>query len=157
MRYFSPVKYTEILKKYSDKYHIDKNLIYAVIKTESDFKSDARSKKGAVGLMQITPETGTWLANKIGIKNYNDKMLLDPDTNINMGTWYITDLWNEFKNVNLVLAAYNGGRGNVTNWLKNTSFSKNGKDLDKIPFVETDRYVKTVLKYYNIYSSLYGR
>jgi soluble lytic murein transglycosylase len=153
-----PLKHTEYIKKYSREYKIDPFFIAALIKAESNFQVKAQSHKNANGLMQITGDTGEWIATKMNIENYNEAMLYDPETNIKMGCWYINDLRNEFgNNTELILAAYNAGRGNVNNWLQNQNYSSDGKELDYIPFKETDQYIKRIETNYNIYKFLYKK
>lgn len=156
IKVFYPLKYSDYVIKYSRKYDLDPYFVTAVIKTESNFNENARSSKNAYGLMQITSDTAEWVASKMNIDNFNTSMLYDPETNINMGCWYLDDLKKEFNgNMELVLAAYNGGRGNVEKWLKSEKHSSNGKDLEYIPFKETDKYVKKVKVSYNVYKYLY--
>lgn len=156
LKLFYPVKYSNQILKYSEKYDIDPYYVTAIIKTESNFNVNAKSSKGAYGLMQITDSTASWAAEKMSIKNYNKDMLYDPDFNINMGCWYLNELKNEFNgNMDLVLAAYNGGRGNVQKWLNDSKHSSDGKNLHYIPFQETDKYVKKVKSNYEIYKKLY--
>lgn len=108
--------------------------------------------------MQITPDTALWASQKMGVSNYNVSMLNNPEFNIKMGCWYLNDLKQEFNgNMDLVLAAYNGGRGNVEKWLKNSNHSSDGKNLHYIPFKETDKYVKRVKVTYNIYTFIYSK
>ncbi|MCM8710357.1 lytic transglycosylase domain-containing protein [Clostridium sp. SYSU_GA19001] len=153
-----PLRYTEWILRYSKEYDLSPYLVAAVIKTESNFKPKAKSNKGAYGLMQITSLTGEWAAKEMKIENYKEDMLLEPEFNIKMGCWYIDNLKKEFKgNMDLVLAAYNGGRGNVQKWLADLNNSKDGKNLHYIPFKETDQYVKRVKVNYNIYKFLYGK
>ncbi len=157
IKHFFPLKYSENIIKYSYKYELDPYLVAAVIKTESNFNKEAKSNKNAYGLMQITPDTAEWAAEKMSIKNFNTSMLKDAEFNINMGCWYLDNLKEEFdNNIELVLAAYNGGRGNVQKWLKNEEHSVDGKKLNYIPFKETDKYVKKVKVNYNIYKYLYS-
>ena len=73
-----------------------------------------------------------------------------------MGCWYLDNLRDEFNNMDLVIAAYNAGRGNVNEWLKNIDYSSDGKTLNYIPFPETRAYVDKVNSYYNIYKFLYA-
>lgn len=156
-RMFYPLSYETHIKKYSKEYDINPYLVAAVIKVESNFEKEAISKKNARGLMQLTPSTAKWAAEKIKIDNFDVAMLFDPETNIRMGCWYINDLRREFgPDMKILLAAYNGGRGNVKKWLKDEEHSKDGKNLDYIPFKETDEYVKKVEVNYNIYKYLYG-
>lgn len=153
-----PFKYSDYIYEYSKEYNLDPYLVAAVIKTESNFRPNAKSAKDAYGLMQITPETAKWLAEKMNIENFSVDMLNQPKFNIRMGCWYLNDLKKEFKNnMDLVLAAYNGGRGNVQKWLKDYEHSKDGKNLHYIPFKETDKYVKKVKVNYNIYKYLYEK
>lgn len=156
-RLFFPLKYQDNIIKYSKKYNLDFYLVAAVIKTESNFNERAKSNKDAYGLMQITPDTAEWAAEKMNISNFKTEMLYDPEFNISMGCWYLDNLKEEFKgNPDVVLAAYNGGRGNVQKWLKSSDHSLDGKNLSYIPFKETDKYVKKVKVNYSIYKYLYG-
>jgi soluble lytic murein transglycosylase len=153
---FYPLKYSSYIKEYSQRYDLDPYMVMAIIRTESGFKENVRSNKNAIGLMQITPDTAQWAAQKMKIDNFNEDMLDDPEFNIKMGCWYINDLKSEFNNnMDLVLAAYNGGRGNVKKWLSNLNHSYDGKNLDYIPFKETDKYVKKVKVSYKVYKYLY--
>lgn len=151
-----PLSYTEYINKYSKEYNIDPFLISAIINVESKYNKRAISHKQAKGLMQIGPGTGEWASEELEIKDYNIDTLYDPETNIQIGTWYLDRLKNEFNNdINLVLAAYNGGSGNVQKWIKDKRYSHNGKDLHKIPFKETENYVKNVKSNYKIYKIIY--
>lgn len=150
-----PLKYIKIVEEKSDKYNLDPALVMAVINVESHFNEKAVSNKGAKGLMQITEGTGLWASESIGINNYNDEKLFEPETNIEIGTWYLNKLIQQFDNVDVALAAYNGGSGNVEKWLKDTRYSKDGKTLFEIPFTETKNYVSKVNNKYNIYRKIY--
>lgn len=156
LHYLYPLKYKDIIFKYSYENNIDPYFVASVIKVESNFNKDAKSSKNAAGLMQMTPETAIWVASEMKIEHYKESMLLDPETNIKMGCWYLKDLNEEFDgNKDLMLAAYNGGRGNVNKWLKDKEKSKDGKTLIFIPFKETDKYVKKVNATYSIYKKIY--
>ncbi|OAA91842.1 Soluble lytic murein transglycosylase precursor [Clostridium ljungdahlii] len=155
-KYCYPLKYSNYVAKYSKQYDLDPYFVMAVIKAESNFKEDVRSNKNAIGLMQITPDTAEWAADKMGVSNFQDSMLNDPDFNIRMGCWYLNNLKLEFNNnIDLILAAYNGGRGNVEKWLKDSDHSKDGKNIQYIPFKETDKYIKRVKVNYRVYKYLY--
>ncbi|MGH4051048.1 MAG: lytic transglycosylase domain-containing protein [Clostridium sp.] len=154
---FYPVKYEEQIFKYSEKYNVDPALVIAVIRAESNFDEKATSHRGAYGLMQIMPDTATWIAESMKLKDFNVEELHDKEINVDMGCWYINNLNTEFNgNIDLVLAAYNGGRGNVQKWLKNAEYSSDGKTLNTIPYEETDKYVKKVKTNYNVYVKIYG-
>lgn len=153
---FFPIYYPEYIYKYSHDYNLNPYLVAAVIKTESNYNPKAQSVKNAYGLMQITSDTGEWAAKEMKLNNYETEKLLEPEFNISMGCWYIDNLKKEFNNnIDLVLAAYNGGRGNVEKWLVDSTHSKDGKNLHYIPFKETDKYIKKVKVSYNIYKFLY--
>lgn len=155
---FFPLKYSDNIIKYSQEYNLDPFLVAAVIKTESNFDEGAKSNKNAYGLMQITSDTAEWAAEKMNVNNFKTEMLYNPDFNIRMGCWYLNNLKEEFNNnTELVLAAYNGGRGNVQKWLKSAEHSSDGKNLHYIPFKETDKYIKKVKVNYNIYKYLYQK
>ena len=147
-----PVKYDEYVVLYSDKYNIDTSLVYSVMKNESGFSENARSMRDAIGLMQITADTGAWIASEISVTDYS---LSDPETNIMFSCWYLEYLTDRFDNLETALAAYNAGEGVVSRWLKDPEISSNGSRLDIIPYGETDRYVKRVINTYNIYNKLY--
>ena len=157
--YPMPEEYKPFVEKYSEEYGVPKELIYAVIKTESGFDSSAVSNKGAVGLMQIMPATFEWLTNDILHEHLGKGMLYDPETNIKYGTYYLSRLYGRFGDWDTALAAYNGGEGNVSEWLSDPRYSDDGKKLniDKIPseFKETENYVKKVNKAQKKYNELY--
>ena len=118
-KHYYPLKYKTEIVKYSKVYDVDPNLVLAVIRAESNFDDKATSSRCAYGLMQIMPDTATWIAENMKLKDFNVEKLYNDELNINMGCWYINNLNTEFNgNIDLVLAAYNGGRGNVQNGLK---------------------------------------
>ena len=152
-----PIKYSNYVDYFALEYNLDKYLIYSIIKVESNFNEVAISNKGAVGLMQIMPETGEWISQKMGMLYYTEDMLVDTETNIKLGCFYLSDLAEEFHgDINLILAAYNGGRGNVKNWLSDPKYSSDGRNLSNIPFKETSDYLIKVKMAYNVYKFLYG-
>lgn len=156
-KYVFPYKYSEYIDSYSAEYDVDPLLVLSVIKTESDFNESALSNRGAKGLMQIMDKTGEWAAEEIGVNYFMPNMLFDPELNIRMGCWYLANLEMEFTDLDLVIAAYNGGSGNVNKWLKDPEYSKDGQKLDYIPFKETKKYVDKVNTNYSIYKYLYSR
>lgn len=146
-----PVAYGEWITEYSEKNSLDPFLVMAVIKQESNFVPEAHSGV-AGGLMQLTPETAQWNANVLGITNYD---YMDPETNINLGCHYLKYLIDHYSNVDTALAAYNGGMGNVDEWLNNSEYSNDGITLDYIPFDETRNYIVKVNDYWEHYTELY--
>ncbi|HOV79899.1 MAG TPA: lytic transglycosylase domain-containing protein [Bacillota bacterium] len=157
-RFFYPFPYRETTFQYARRFGVDPFLIAAVIKGESNFNKYAVSDRGARGLMQIMPETGGWVAGQLGDTAFNPDQLFDPETNIKYGSWYIADLAEEFHgDPVLVLAAYNGGRSNVKEWLANRELTGGESTVEQIPFPETRHFVKKVLKYRYIYRLLYSQ
>jgi soluble lytic murein transglycosylase len=155
-QYIYPFPKKQAVFYYAEHNDLDPYLVAAVIRTESKFFSEARSVKGAIGLMQIMPETGRWVAGEINYPDFSTEDLYDPDINIRFGTWYLASLKGEFQaNENLMLAAYNGGRGNVKQWMRQFSWSENFREVDQIPFRETREYVKKVLDAREKYRKLY--
>ncbi|MCH3958631.1 MAG: lytic transglycosylase domain-containing protein [Selenomonas sp.] len=155
-KYFYVYPYHETVMKYADMYQVDSNLTAAVIKSESKFKHEAHSHRGAVGLMQLMPDTAEWIAKQLGDTGYSIEALHEPDRNIRYGTWYLSSLEREFHgNDILALAAYNAGRGNVHDWMKENNWSDNFKDIDAIPYKETRDYVRQVIGDQKKYRELY--
>lgn len=151
-----PLSYKGLINQYSREFDIDPYLIAAIINVESNFNKKALSPKEARGLMQITSQTGEWAARELGIEDFQVDLLYNPEINIQIGAWYLNQLGKEFnQRLQLVLAAYNGGSGNVSRWLENEEYCEDGENLKKIPFQETDKYVDKVLKNHKIYKNLY--
>ena len=151
-RYFYPLKYKEVVFEYADYYGLSRALVFAVIKTESSFNKNAQSNKGAKGLMQITDKTAKYIADKLGIENYD---IFDIETNINFGCFYIKYLYNKFKDIKTALVAYNAGEGNVALWLLDNAFSDDGKILKEIPFSESKEYLSKIEQNFVKYKKLY--
>ena len=156
VRMMFPLKYKTQVVKYSLESGLDPFLVFAVIKAESSFNPNAVSPKNARGLMQITDRTGIWGARILKLKDFNVDMLYDPDINIRIGCWYLKTLMKEFNNnEELVIIAYNGGSGNVSEWLKDRKYSDSGGSVERIPFKETEAFLKRVKNFYKIYKVLY--
>ena len=138
-----PLDHRENVERWAAEYGVPRELVFAVIKTESRFDPNALSNVGAVGLMQLLPSTADEIARKLGITEYD---LYDADTNVRLGTYYLAYLFrntgSSWKNA---VAAYNCGIGRVKLWLADKSYSSGGRELDVIPIDETRRYVDQVL------------
>lgn len=151
-----PMSYKNSINTYSKEFGVDPYLVAAIINVESSYDKMALSNKEARGLMQISPSTGRWAAEDLEIEDFTLDLLFEPETNIMIGTWYLNMLSKEFDdNIQLILAAYNGGSGNVTKWLENDEYCEDGIYLKKIPFEETRDYIEKVLKNYKVYKTLY--
>jgi soluble lytic murein transglycosylase len=137
--------------------NLDPNLVYALIRVESKYNPYAKSEKGAIGLMQITSNTGKYIAGLMKDKKFSESELYTPEINIKYGCYYMSKLLKDFdNNINCMLAAYNGGEGKVRKWLKSGGNDKSELDASLIPFSETRDYVFRVNKNYKIYKWLYG-
>lgn len=151
-----PVNYLEEIQKYSNEYGVDPKVVLAIMRVESNFKTDATSKVNAKGLMQVLPDTAKHVAKLLNI-DANSIDLNDAETNIKIGTYYIKYLMQNFSNMDTVYAAYNGGIGNVNTWLKDSKYSSDGVSLYNIPSSETKHYVNKVNKALKAYEILYGK
>lgn len=156
MRFVYMWDYQQDIITYSKKNKVDPFLVAAIIKNESGFDNKAVSHVGAVGLMQIMPETGRWIAGQMGLKDYQEANLYQTRTNIRMGCWYLSELAYEFKNnLALMLIAYNAGRGQTRQWMQQYRWNDDFNDVNAIPFPDTREYVTRVLqdrdKYYLLY------
>lgn len=149
-----PKKYEDIVNEVSIKYNLKPQLIYAVIKTESNFDPNAKSPAGAIGLMQITEDTFNWLQSMTK-ENLDLMYLYDPYVNINYGAKFLSVLRDKYYSDEVVLSAYNAGMTSVERWLKDENISLLGEQLNYIPYKETRNYVKKVIKTQDMYEKLY--
>lgn len=153
-----PRTYNEFVSVYAEKYGVDKNLIFAVIKAESNFNDNAVSHRNAVGLMQIMEDTAKDVAKKYGIdidNNNAKEEIKNVQNNINIGTKYLSVLIDTYGNKELAVAAYNAGIGTVNTWIEKGVIKADGSDIEKIPYKETNTYVRKILRNYKIYEELY--
>ena len=140
-----PLNYVEIIFQYAEEYELDPYIICGVIHTESKFDAKAVSSVGARGLMQVMPDTGAWIAQKMGIKDFEEEQLFDPDMNIRMGCWYLNYLFSLFPNKpDVVFAAYNTGPGRISGWLKQKEYNDGEGNLINIPYNATRKYIEKV-------------
>jgi len=130
------IPYRDEIEKFSYKYGVDIYLVTAIIKAESDFDRYALSSAGAVGLMQVMPNTAEWLCENMELA-YDYDRLFEAEFNINLGTFYMSYLLKSFE-LDFALAAYNAGEGKVREW------QSRGIGIEDIPYAETREYVKRV-------------
>jgi len=150
----SPVFYKELIYKYSEIYELDPLLASAVIKVESNFQAYAQSNRGAIGLMQIMPETGKEMARRLKIKPFVASDLNNPEINIKIGLYYLARSKKQFNgDVYLALAAYNGGSANVQKWLAEKKIDTDGAVV-QIPFEETKGFVQKVMLHYEWFKNV---
>lgn len=150
-------EYEEYVEKYSKQYNVDENLVYAVIKAESNFNSNAKSSKDAIGLMQLIESTAQEICKKTDLQLSNQNLkekLLEPEVNINIGTKYLSILIEKYKSIEVAVTAYNAGIGTVDNWIEKGIIKADGSDIENIPYKETNNYVRKILRDYKIYSNL---
>ncbi|UYJ16944.1 MAG: lytic transglycosylase domain-containing protein [Veillonellaceae bacterium] len=132
-----------LIEKSAEEQHVSPSLLQAVILTESKFDAKAVSHVGAVGMMQLMPETAEWISEESGLPADD---LNRPDENIPLGAWYLNFLLKKYHNNEvLALAAYNAGRGNVDEWVEKYNWGEGFSKVDEIPFPETREFVKTVV------------
>jgi soluble lytic murein transglycosylase len=141
-----PLRYESIVRSHAQHYDLDPALLAAVIYQESKFRPDARSDSGAIGLMQLRPETAQGIAIRTGGHAFTTNDLLDPEINIRYGSWYLQHLFRKYGEERLVLAAYNAGQGNVDSW------RASGEDIQ---FAETRAYVDRVESLKQVYRDAY--
>lgn len=156
LRSIYPIHYMDLINIHSENSRLDPYLIAAIVSVESSFQPNAVSPKGAVGLMQVMPNTGMWAATHLGLHEFETDQLFEPDINICIGVWCLTRLIREFdSNIPVALASYNGGEANVRQWISNGTWSGSVDDIEHIPFPETRKYVQKVLAMYSYYKWLY--
>jgi soluble lytic murein transglycosylase len=148
-RLFYPFYYRPAIEQQAKVFGLDPLFVATVIRQESGFRPHARSGVGAVGLMQIMPKTAQWASAQLGIKNFDVSTLEDPSVNLRVGCWYLRYLFTQFHDPAMVLAAYNGGEGNLAYW-----GTLQGEQL-KHAFPETQGYVAQGMKTYARYKALY--
>jgi soluble lytic murein transglycosylase len=140
-----PLRHEDIIRQQSADKDLDPSLVAGVIYAESRFR-DATSHAGARGLMQITPATADYIAQKSGGTKFEQGDLATPQINISYGAWYLRYLLDRYDgNEVLALCAYNGGEGNVDKWLRDAHVADTAFTLSRVPFAETREYVKRVL------------
>jgi soluble lytic murein transglycosylase len=152
-----PLRHEDIIRQQAADKGLDASLLAGVIYTESRFR-DQTSHAGARGLMQITPATANYIAQKSGGTRFEQGDLATPQINISYGSWYLRYLLDRYDgNVVLALCAYNGGEGNVDKWLQEAHVADTAFTLDRVPFAETREYVRRVLDARKDYREQYPR
>lgn len=149
-----PLKYEQEIIKAGEKYDLEPQLIAAVIYSESKFQEDATSSVGAMGLMQLMPETFQWLCDKRG-EEHSSVELYDPFVNIDYGSYYLSWLYEHFGDIYTACAAYNAGIGAVEGWLESDTYTNDGVTLSYIPYSETSNYVAKIQNAVPKYNELY--
>jgi len=146
-RLWFPLRYASIVRGHAANYHLNAALLAAVIDEESKFNADAKSRTGAIGLMQLQPETARGIAVRTGGSKFVTSDLYDPEINVRYGAWYLRHLLDKYRNERTALAAYNAGQENVDRWLAKR---------EQVQFPETRAYVDRVERLKDIYRRTYA-
>jgi soluble lytic murein transglycosylase len=152
-----PLQYQDIIRQQAADKHLDPALIAGVIYAESKF--DPRtSRAGAQGLMQLLPQTATYLAKRSGGTGFSAGDLTAPEVNIAYGSYYLRFLIDHYSGqVTPALAAYNGGISNVDRWLQASGSDAHAFTISDIPYPETRAYVERVLRAQRDYRRTYPK
>ncbi len=142
-----PLEYEQIVRGHARNYQLDPALLAAVIYQESKFRANAKSDAGAIGLMQLQPETAKGIAIRTGGSRFQTSDLYNPEINVRYGSWYLRHLLNKYGDEKTALAAYNAGQRNVDQW------RAEGKEIQ---FAETRAYVDHVEDLKGVYRDAYG-
>jgi soluble lytic murein transglycosylase len=134
MKILWPYEFPDLVARESERNGLDLDLVAAVIYAESRFRPDAVSSRGAIGLMQIMPETGAWIAGQLGVDDFHAGLLFDVETNLAFGTWYLRYLLDRFDDVETALRAYNAGPSAADRW----------RSDGETPYAETIAYVRRI-------------
>jgi soluble lytic murein transglycosylase len=147
VRLWYPLKYESIVRGHARNYRLDPALLAAVIYQESKFRPDVKSSSGAIGLMQLLPDTAKGIAIHTGGNRFRVSDLYNPEINVRYGSWYLRHLLDKYRDERTALAAYNAGQENVDEWRR---------DGRGIAFSETRHYVKRVERLKTLYRRGYA-
>ena len=155
LRFIAP--YRELASVAAAENKLDEAWVYGLIRQESRFISVARSGVGAAGLMQIMPDTGRWIARRLGIKGFEPRDMHAPDTNIKFGTYYLKHVQDSLDGSPvLATAAYNAGPSRAQRW-RTTAPMEAAVYIESIPFTETRDYVRKVMSNAMYYAARFGQ
>ncbi len=138
-------RYRAIVRRYASQYGLNPKLVEAIISAESSGRPFSRSRKGAIGLMQLMPATASEVAAKFGVLHVTEEMLRDPDFNIHLGTAYLAQLLRRFEALELALAAYNAGPTRVDEWVAKNQGLSPPEIVECAAYEETRTFVRRVL------------
>ncbi len=151
-----PAEYTELIAANAERYGVPEPVLWAMVCVESDFASNAKGEGGAIGLLQLTPETFAMIQTDIlKVETTDPGMLYDPATNLSHGCAYLSSLYQHYGIWETVFAAWDAGSEQVDAWLRNSAYSQDGATLREIPDADTRAVVKKASKAMNMYIKLY--
>ena len=154
-RILYPEPYWETIKAESARYNLDPYFVASLIRQESEFNASAISYANAWGLMQLLPSVGRQMARQIGMRDFRTYQLLDPETNIKLGTRYLRQMLDKFGGVKeYALAAYNAGDDRVSDWKTAGPYSGMDEFVESIPFTQTRNYVEAILRNEVMYKAI---
>ena len=142
-----PLEYENVIRGHAANHHLDPALLAAVVYVESRFDPNAESPAGAIGLMQLLPDTAKGIALRTGGHRFVVADLRDPEINVRYGSWYLDHLTRRYHDLRTALAAYHAGQGNVDEWLR---------EGRRIEFPETRDYVDEVTRVRKVYAKAYA-
>lgn len=152
-----PLEHTGVIRDAARRYDLEPQLVAAVVYAESRFDEHARSSQGAVGLMQILPETAEQIADESGGVTFTAADLEDPRVNVRYGCYYLRRALDAFDgDVRAAVASYNAGMGAVSEWRAEAAAEGHELRPRDIPYPETRAYVKKVLEARRVYRETYG-
>ncbi|WP_018132039.1 lytic transglycosylase domain-containing protein [Effusibacillus pohliae] len=156
LRWMYPLYHYQTIQQNALAFNIDPLLVAAIVRVESKFKETNVSRAGAIGLMQLMPQTAEWIAGQSGLSYNTPEDLAQPEINIRLGCWYVSYLEKRFQgNRVAAIAAYNSGPSRVEAWLKDGTWDGTLEHLDQIPVGETRHFVQRVLYNYERYKEIY--
>ncbi len=150
-----PIKFKDAILTAEAETGVDKMLIISVARTESNFDEDAVSTAGAIGIMQLMPDTAEYVSDLYDLDYMGESELYNPESNILLGAYYLKYLLGKFESESTVLASYNAGEGVVSRWLGSDEYSSNGVTLETIPYKETRDYIQKVERAQKIYQKIW--
>jgi len=151
-----PLDYWPLLKGHAQAQGLDPFIVVALAAQESTFDAKIRSSANAIGLLQIIPATGRRLAQRVGMRNFTQRSLENPEVSARLGTRYFGDMVKEFGGYHYALAGYNAGEHRVRRWNQEAPGLPQDEWIDNIPYPETQNYVKRIIGTAEDYRRLYG-
>ncbi|UCF20439.1 MAG: transglycosylase SLT domain-containing protein [Gemmatimonadota bacterium] len=156
LRAIYPLAYREIILAEAQALGLDPYLVAAIARRESAFAPNAVSRAGARGLLQIMPATARWLAERLGMSDYDDELLFHPEISVQLGTAYLADLQQRYGELQIALVAYNAGPSRARSWQKRPEYAFDAELFaERIPFSETRDYVRAIQAQRRLYERLY--
>lgn len=151
-----PMTYAPEIRAAAAEFSLDPAYVASVVLAESSFDAEAVSSAGAIGLMQIMPATGEWIAGKLEDEPFDVQRLYQPEVNLRYGCWYLRFLLDRYDgDMYTASTAYHQGQGRVDQWLEDPQYSQDGRTLTAISSAVTDTYVNRIMESYANYQELY--